>query len=161
MQISAPKQMEPGGEDSIPTALGREAGSFPLSPAACLALFAGGWGSRSGLAVQNCTGWGKMHSPWDRSISQFSLFAATCPAHDLRAGLARPGSMGRAVRPPTGRRICPLREAGRSEQAAELLCSPSPLSRRENSSPFGLFQAQNLGQAHILGSGRLCPSGSF
>ena len=44
--------------------------------------------------------------------------------------------------------------AGRSEQAAEL-------SRRENSSPFGLFQAHKPGQAHILGSGRLCPSGSF
>ena len=48
MQISAPKQMGPVGEGSIPTALGREAGSFPLSPAACLALFAGGWGFRSG-----------------------------------------------------------------------------------------------------------------
>lgn len=56
MQISAPKQMGPGGEGSIPAALDRKAGQFPLSAAACLALFAGGWGFRSDLAVQNCTG---------------------------------------------------------------------------------------------------------
>ena len=43
MQISAPKQMGPGGEGSIPTALGREAGSFPLSPAVCLALLFAGY----------------------------------------------------------------------------------------------------------------------
>lgn len=65
------------------------------------------------------------------------------------------------VRRPGAGSVCWGGKAGRSEQAAELLCSPSPLSRRENSSPFGLFQAHNPGQAHILGSGRLCPSGSF